>query len=50
MLLLDRKQKLTIFLGNQVQLEGAVIPSPKTKTIVSKMGRLSRKNSNVRVI
>jgi hypothetical protein len=48
--ILGGKSQLTIVLGAQLQLEGAVVPNPIPKTMVSMMGRLSRRYNSFRVM
>jgi hypothetical protein len=48
--LLGRKSQLTIFFGAGVQSEGAVELKPMPKTMVSMMGRLSRRYNSFRVM
>jgi hypothetical protein len=50
MWLLGRKKATNKIFGGQAQSERAVFPNPMPKTIVSMMGRLSRKLSSLRVI
>jgi hypothetical protein len=50
MWLLGRKKATNNIFWAQVQMEGAVALNPMPKTIVSLMGRLSRKYNSVRVI